>query len=181
MCRQEAAWQEEKEEVWGIKSRKNEMEGGKGQLKDGKRMSKERKNKESEKVAAAIWCEKFCISQLGSLHKCLMSHFVKYSACFCFFPPNSLKYSGDSSTSKLNDMHLFPVSPNKVVTERFHALITSGLCKEKRTITLSVWVFQCVVFVVCFFFFLIICLAKLSLLSDIELSQLTPYFLNYVS
>lgn len=70
------------------------------------------------------------------------------------------------STSAVNDMHLIPMRPNKAVTERFHALISSGLCegKKKGMIAASIWVFQCVVFVAVqflFFFSVFVC-PKLS-------------------
>lgn len=68
------------------------------------------------------------------------------------------------STSAVNDMHLIPMRPNKAVTERFHALISSGLCegKKKGMIAASIWVFQCVVFVAVqfLFFFFCFCLPK---------------------
>lgn len=35
------------------------------------------------------------------------------------------------STSKVNDMHLIPMSPNKAVRGRFETLISGGLCEEK--------------------------------------------------
>lgn len=77
--------------------------------------------------------------------------FCKALGMFLVFPLNSRKYSGDSgregpgrgswikgpeqnlkpSTSKVNDMHLIPMSPNKAVREWFHTLISNGLCKEK--------------------------------------------------
>lgn len=107
---------------------------------------------ERERVAVVMWCEKLRISQL-------MSHFAKLSACFgvfVFFLLNSpkkiqrrlrerkkrsrrdhelnvlSKKKKNLSTSAVNDMHLIPMRPNKAVTERFHALISSGLCEGKK-------------------------------------------------
>lgn len=168
----------EREEVWG---------GGEGmELKRAPEGWRWRgwgkKEVERERVAVVMWCEKLRISQL-------MSHFAKLSACFGFFfffcLIHQKKYSGDSgrerrdhelnvlskkkkkpSTSAVNDMHLIPMRPNKAVTERFHALISSGLCegKKKGMIAASIWVFQCVVFVAVqflFFFSVFVC-PKLS-------------------
>lgn len=107
---------------------------------------------ERERVAVVMWCEKLRISQL-------MSHFAKLSACFGFFfffllnSPKKIqrrlrerkkrsrrdhelnvlsKKKKKPSTSAVNDMHLIPMRPNKAVTERFHALISSGLCEGKK-------------------------------------------------
>lgn len=56
--------------------------------------------------------------------------------------------------TKVNDMHLIPVSPNKAVKEWFHIFISCGLCwKKDDCLSPSVWVFQCVVSVVVQFFF----------------------------
>lgn len=107
----------------------------------------------------------------NSVHEYLVSHFVKQSAWlwfFCLIHGNATESPGENfqegimnqrscakfqnpPTSKVNDMHLIPVSPNKAVTEWFHTLVSSGLPKEKRGLLLQIWVFQSVVFVVVIF------------------------------
>lgn len=62
------------------------------------------------------------------------------------------------STSKVNDMHLIPMSPNKDLRERFHTHThkSRGLSKEKRWSLLGLWAFQCAVSApthCCLFFF----------------------------
>lgn len=97
--------------------------------RDGERKREGKKGEERERVAVVMWCEKFSISQLCSLHKRLMSHFAEIQ----LETPgeNGPEQSFKPSTSKVNDMHLIPMSPNKAVRERFHPLISSGLRKEK--------------------------------------------------
>lgn len=92
-----------------------------------------------ERVAGVIRCEKSCRRQLCS--QTLRVPFYKALHGFGFskqFTKNTAETLGEitrgaimnqipdqsfkPSLSKLNDMHLIPVSPNKVVKERFHRL-----------------------------------------------------------
>lgn len=138
----------EREEVWGIKGSKKEMEVWKGHPRDGRRMSgewKERRREGKSGSSYVVWEAQ----QQPTLFTTQMLNvsFCKARCMFLVFPLYSLKHSRDlrekmlkegswikgpeqnfkPSTSKVNDMHLIPMSPNKAVREWFHTHISGGL------------------------------------------------------
>lgn len=164
----------EREEVWG--GRDGVEKGTRGMAME--RVRKEGSGERESGSSYVVWEAPYQPTNV-SFCKALCMFWVFF---FCLI--HQKKYSGDSgrerrdhelnvlskkkkkpSTSAVNDMHLIPMRPNKAVTERFHALISSGLCegKKKGMIAASIWVFQCVVFVaVQFLFFFLFLFARNS-------------------
>ena len=64
----------------------------------------------------------------GEIQQRLGEKILKKGSSSSKGPEQNLK----PSTSKVNDMHLIPMSPNKAVRKSgFQTHISSGLCKEK--------------------------------------------------
>lgn len=115
-------------------------------------------HKKEERLAGVIRCEKSCLRQLCTQ----MLHVSFYKAPWIKGPDQSFK----PLPSKLNDMHLIPVIPNKVVKQRTHKLwFVSGksmMCSCKLGLSISYFCGGA-------FFIFITCFPKLSLLSEMEL------------
>lgn len=88
------------------------------------------KDKTKERVGLVMWCEKFSGSQLHSLLKCLMSHFVRHSGCFWFF--RFMHYSGDSRRKCLRRAHESKVL-NKILNPQPQKLMTCILAQRAQT------------------------------------------------
>lgn len=90
----------------------------------------EKKDKTKERVGLVMWCEKFSGSQLHSLLKCLMSHFVRHSGCFWFF--RFMHYGGDSRRKCLRRAHESKVL-NKILNPQPQKLMTCILAQRAQT------------------------------------------------